>query len=363
MDAIYKKLAQVLDRIPNGFPATKSGVELKLLAKLFSVEEAELACHLTLAACAARTIAESVGWEEQRVFTMLKTMTKKGLIEAEKGEKNLCFKLIPFVVGFYERQNGRIDADFAQLFEAYYHEGFHLMMDLKPSVHRVVPIEKSIPVNIEVMPYERASVYIERARSWGVLPCICRVQRRLIGKACRHTEENCLVFSQKPNAFKQTETIRELSKEEALEILANAGKEGLVHSTANVQNGVTYICNCCTCSCTIMRGIAEYGHLNALGRSDFTIAIDSSLCSGCSLCIERCPFNALQLQEKDGLCHVDPLHCYGCGLCVSVCSSGALSLMAKSPDQCEPLARNESEWRDQRVAAMPHQAFGWAKKE
>jgi electron transport complex protein RnfB len=353
MDAIYKRLAQVLDRIPNGFPETKSGVELKLLAKLFTVEEAELACHLTLAARAPRSIAGSVGWEERRVFTALKEMTKKGLIEAEKGEKSLSFKLIPFVVGFYERQNGQIDAEFAQLFEEYYHEGFHKLMEYKPAVHRVIPIEKSIPVNIEVMPYERASVYIDQAQSWGVLPCICRVQRRLIGKACAHSEENCLVFSQKPDAFKRTKTIRALTKKEALEILADAGKEGLVHSTANVQKGVTYICNCCTCACTIMRGIAEYGHLNALCRSDFCISIDNALCSGCSVCIGRCPFNALQIRENNGLCNVDLVHCFGCGLCVPVCPTGALSLVHRSPDQCEPPALTESEWREKRAVEMP----------
>jgi electron transport complex protein RnfB len=40
---VYRRLAERLDAIPNGFPATESGVELKLLAKIFAPEEAALA--------------------------------------------------------------------------------------------------------------------------------------------------------------------------------------------------------------------------------------------------------------------------------------------------------------------------------
>jgi len=35
-DEIYRKVARVLDTLPNGFPATQSGVEIKLLKKVFT---------------------------------------------------------------------------------------------------------------------------------------------------------------------------------------------------------------------------------------------------------------------------------------------------------------------------------------
>ena len=47
-DPIYAKLAKVLDTLPNGFPATASGVEVKILKKIFQPEEAELFCDLRL---------------------------------------------------------------------------------------------------------------------------------------------------------------------------------------------------------------------------------------------------------------------------------------------------------------------------
>jgi len=355
MDNVYKELARVLDQIPNRFPETESGVELKILARLFTPEQAKLACHLTLEPQSSKSVAEQMGQDERETYTSLKGMVKKGLIEVERGEGGLSFKLLPFVVGFYERQNAQIDESFAHLFEAYYNEALHKMMAVKPSVHRVIPIEKTIPVNIEVMPYERASTYIEEAQAWGVLPCICRVQKRLIGQGCGHSEENCLVLSSRPSAFNRTDAIRAITKEEALEILTNADKEGLVHSTSNVQKGVTYICNCCICSCGILRGIAEYGYLNAVGRSDFFAAVDETLCTACSTCIDRCQFKALEIQANDAgeVCKVDRQHCYGCGLCVSSCPTGALYLELKPVTEIEPPPLSESKWREERGVALP----------
>ena len=45
-DQAYEDLAGALDRLPGGFPRTKSGVEITILQKLFEPEEARLAVHL-----------------------------------------------------------------------------------------------------------------------------------------------------------------------------------------------------------------------------------------------------------------------------------------------------------------------------
>jgi ferredoxin len=349
MENIYKQLARVLDKIPEGYPETASGVELKILAELFTPEEAELACHLDLEPQLSKTIARRIGREERSTFIILKGMTKKGLIGAERGKGGLAFKLIPFVVGIYENRNAQIDEEFAQLVEAYFNEAFFKIMADKPPVHRVIPIETVIPVNIEVMPYERASTYIDDAKSWGVLPCMCRVQKRLIGRGCEHTEENCLVFSSRAKAFDRTDAIRAITGEQAKEILANADKEGLVHSTRNVQKEITYLCNCCTCSCGILRGLVQYGQLNAVGRSDFFAAVDESLCSGCMTCIDRCRFNALEI--CNGIAKINRPRCYGCGLCVSSCPSEALALIPKPAAEIEPPPLSESQWREIRTRA------------
>ena len=352
MNQIYKQLAQCLDKIPNGFPETRSGVELKILAKLFTPEEAEVAYVMSLDPLSAKSIANRLGKHEREAFSILKTMVKKGLIEIERGRDGLLFKLMPFIVGFYERQNARIDAEFAELFEKYYREALYKMMTIKPSVHRVIPVEKTIPINIEVMPYERASTYIESAKSWGVLKCICRVQKNLIGQGCHHTVENCLVFSEKPKAFIRIDAIRNLSKKEALNILSQANEEGLIHSTNNVQDGITYICNCCSCCCGLLRGIIEYGSLNSVGRSDFYAEVNKTLCTGCSTCVDRCQFKALDIREE--ICQVDRNLCFGCGLCVTTCPADALYLIKKPAPEIEPPPKSEFEWREKRAKAREY---------
>lgn len=349
MNNIYKQLALHLDQIPNGYPETESGVELKILERLFGPEEAEVACMMSLEPLSTRVIADKYGKDERQTFITLKGMVKKGLIDIERGQDGLLFKLIPFIVGFYERQNAQIDMEFAELFEQYYSEALHNMMTITPSVHRVIPIEEAIPLNIEVLPYERASFYLEQAKSWGVLKCICRVQKGLIGEGCRHTVENCLAFSHKPDAFKRVDAIRSISKSDAFQILAQASQEGLVHSTRNTQEGVDYICNCCSCCCGLLRGIIEYENLNSVGRSDFIASVDQQVCTGCAACTDRCQFHALEISNE--LCDVKSNLCFGCGLCVSSCPSGALALKLKPIEEIEPPPKSESEWRRRRTKA------------
>lgn len=344
MNKAYQKLAIELDKIPNGYPKTESGVELKILAKLFTPEEADLAATLSLIPESVSEVAQKNNRSEIEAKVMLIAMVKKGLIELRKDEiKGLVFCLIPFVVGFYERQNAKIDKEFAELFEQYYKESFHQSMTADPSVHRVIPIEKTIPVNIDVMPYEKASTYLDNANAWGVLNCICRVQKKLIGEGCDHPVENCIVFSTKAGAFDRTNDIRTLSKKEALEILAEADREGLVHSTNNAQQDVNYICNCCTCSCGVLRGIADYGIHSSIASSDFYAVVDEDLCNGCEVCIERCQFNALKME--DDICMVDTTFCYGCGLCVTSCATQAISLNKKGAEEILIPPLTENDWR------------------
>ena len=348
-DPHFALLADELNKIPNGFPRTESGVELKILAKLFSPEDAALAATLGMEPKSLGEIAKENQLGEAEAKQRLIGMVKRGLIDIKREEgRGFAFHLIPFVVGFYERQNAKIDKEFAELFEQYYHESFHRTMLSEPSVHRVIPLEKAIPVDIDVMPYEKASTYLDQARSWGVLDCICRVQKKLIGQGCEHSVRNCLVFSPKPGAFDRSEEIESLSREEALEILAQADREGLVHSVNNAQTEVFYVCNCCTCSCGILRGMVEYGSENSIARSDFFATVDPELCTGCESCLERCPFEAMSM--ADGICEVDRKACYGCGLCIASCETEALTLVKKSPEELVAPPADDAAWRELRAA-------------
>lgn len=344
----YRQLAQRLDTIPNGFPATESGIELKLLAKLYTPEQAELAAVMRLTPEPAEAIAARVGWEPAAAYNALKDMARLGLIRAQRGEQGLAFGLMPFVVGVYESQLARMDEELARLFEAYFQESFgREVLSTPPSVHRIIPVEQSIPVDLEVFPYERASQLLEGANSFGVRDCICRVEKRLLGQGCDHPVENCLVFHPAENAFERSRTIRTISKEEALRILRQATEAGLVHSSANVQKGHGYICNCCTCCCGILRGLTEFGNAEAMARSNFHATVDSDLCIACATCLEVCPFGALSLPGD--IVEVDLGRCMGCGLCVPACPSEALSLLRKPETEITPPPLDEEAWLMERA--------------
>jgi Na+-translocating ferredoxin:NAD+ oxidoreductase RNF subunit RnfB len=344
---VYKKLARKLDAIPNGFPETERGVELKILAKIYTPEEATLASKMRLTSEIAEQIALRAGWNPAKATIVLEDMVRKGLIDAIGEGEQRKFCLMPFVVGVYEEQLGRLDEGMARLFEEYYQALGESLFSHSPSVHKVIPVEKSIPVEVQVFPYEQASALMDKAKSFAVGECICRVQKGLVGEPCKYPVEVCLWFASVEGAFDDHPNARVLTKEEAIQVLRESEEAGLIHSSANVREGHSYICNCCTCCCGMLRGISQLGIENSVAKSDFYATVDSEMCTGCETCVERCQFGAPSL--VDNVSRVDLKRCVGCGLCVVTCSSGSMTLVRKSEGQFSPTPRDMEEWMMERA--------------
>jgi ferredoxin len=160
---------------------------------------------------------------------------------------------------------------------------------------------------------------------------------------------NCINFAPSEGAFANTSYVKEIDKAEAIRLLREAEEAGLVHSVYNQQKGIYYICNCCPCCCGIMRGMMEFGHVHALARSDFCVAVDAEACTGCESCVERCHFGALAVPED--VCLVDPMRCMGCGLCVSECPVDALKLLRREAAEQVSPPLDHSAWRAERAAS------------
>ncbi|MGD2026449.1 MAG: 4Fe-4S binding protein [Anaerolineales bacterium] len=336
----YKLLALRLDALPQGYPATKDGAELRLLEKLFTPEEAELAAMLRLTLETSQEVAARIGGDPKETRLMLKGMAKRGLIRAGKIEKGLGFGLLPFVVGIYEYQAGRMDEELAALFEEYYQQAFTSVLEMEPLVHRVVPVNETIRVDLEVAPYESVTNILDQAKAWGVLDCICRQQKALIGDPCDHPIDVCMTFSSVPGAFDHNSTITALTRNEALDTLKRAADAGLVHSVSNSQEGLWYICNCCSCSCGVLRGMAEMGVANVIAKSSYILAIDPDQCTGCEECLPYCQFNALTMEGD--VMTVSELKCVGCGVCVAHCDALAMELVLREEVVEPPVT--EMEW-------------------
>jgi len=348
-DASYKKLARVLDTLPNGFPATEDGIELKILKKIFTPEEAELFCHLKLSFETTEQIADRIDMPLEELAPKLETMEEKGQIfGVDLGEVKL-YKMLPWVFGIYEMQMPHLDREMAEMCEAYAETFGKQFFENKPQLMQVIPIESEIEGEHQTLSYERVSNIIENSQSFMVMDCICKKEKALMGEPCDRPMRVCTAYAPIPNFFDNHPYGTPMTKEEAYELLKKTEEEALVHLTWNVQSGHYFICNCCGCCCGVLRGINEMGiQAGDVINSNYYARIDPELCTACGVCAdERCQVHAIE--EGDEAYEVVPEKCIGCGLCVTTCPTEAISLVKKPEEQIETPPKDEMDWFEVRA--------------
>ena len=345
-DQVYRELALRLDSIPPGFPATESGVELQLLARLYTREEATIVAAMRLTYETAGDIAARAGMDAGTAYEILSGAARKGLVRARPGEQERTFALKAGRAGLagygFRDVLRHADPKTEELYLQWAQETRGGAISDYPAARRVIAVEQAIPFRHEIHPYEQASEILSRAKSWGVADCACRTRTRHAGQGCSYPLSVCLFMSPDEDAFEDDELIRAISHEEALRILRESSDSGLVHTTANVGDHGPIICNCCPCCCPSLRAVIEFHRPTAVAHSDFRATVDEAACAGCGDCIERCHFSALSLLE--GVCVVDHARCMGCGLCAVACPQDALSLVRRPEGETPPPPADMDKW-------------------
>jgi ferredoxin len=343
-DGVYERLAAALDRLPNGFPRTASGVELRILARIYTPEEAALAAELTRDMEAVEEIAARCGLEPRAARKLLIQMTRRGQVWIERGDGTLRARLAPFIVGVYEAQAEVMDHDLAHLVEHYLSEGgVKGIMGPEPALHRVVPAHAALGAET-IMPYDDVRAILLAAKSFHVSDCICRKEQDLVGtRRCAFPLDVCLSFS----AHERPLGPGDLTQEEALALLARTEQVGLVHTVSNVRQGMGYVCNCCGCCCGLLRGITEFGIEHSVARANYLAVVDEAACIGCGLCVERCQVGAVIL--AGGLAVVDVARCIGCGLCVTGCPDRVAHLVPRGDAETRLPPADYRAWEDERL--------------
>jgi Pyruvate/2-oxoacid:ferredoxin oxidoreductase delta subunit len=332
----YEKLRAFLDSFPVGFRKTKSGVEIEIIKRLFTEEEAELAIFLTIRPERARSIARRARKDVAEMESKLESMAKKGLIFRSRRDNKTLYNSAPFMIGLYEYSVNKIDKELAQLFKDYYYEaGLEEIGASNVPGFKVIPLEETIQTDTTLFPYQMLENSIRNARVISVADCVCRKEAHLLGEGCDHPIETCLSFGAAAEYYIENGMGREITADEAIQIIKETDESGLVHAGANSKH-LSNICNCCPCCCISMKGITQLGQdkqkfMNAI----FESIIDEELCIACGNCVERCPVKAITMED---VAIVDRNLCLGCGLCASVCQEEAISLRLRE-DAVEPFNR------------------------
>jgi hypothetical protein len=77
---VYEQLAIALDRLPNGFPRTASQLEIQILKKIFSADEAALAGQLDATLEPVQEVSHRIGLPVEEVSHRLFKMARPGLV-------------------------------------------------------------------------------------------------------------------------------------------------------------------------------------------------------------------------------------------------------------------------------------------
>jgi len=190
----------------------------------------------------------------------------------------------------------------------------------------VIEVNAVIPDPRQILPLDVISEMLKGVNLIALSNCYCRSSKKIIGEACEHPLETCFYFDELAQMKLQTDYARQVTYEEAMQILYECETHGLVHNVSNCEGKIQTLCNCCECSCGVIKAWKR-GMRNTTSPSRFVVHLDAAKCTHRQDCVSACPVDALSMVA--GKLSLDALKCLGCGLCVTACQEGALHMVIR----------------------------------
>lgn len=323
MDERYEELSRRV-----GLGGTKGA------PKLFEMIANEKEADLMLAMPAdVPALAGATGLPENEVQDLVDGMFHKGLVFKSFRTDPISYRMCSNVVQFHDATILWPEAP-VEFLDAWQDFQETELMELKKAasdaglmgkpVMRVIPVNVSMEVKNQVLAFEDVKDIIDQAEVLAVTKCTCKVSAR----KCDTTLECCLQMNNAARYAIARGTGRELTHQEALDLMKKVEEEGLIHTVNNLKAVKQVICNCCSCCCQNFPGFIQYG-INSVDPSRYLAEIAPDICTGCETCLDRCFFGAIEMTDVNGqdIARIaDPEKCMGCGLCQVTCPEEAITL-------------------------------------
>ena len=264
-------------------------------------------------------LAKKLGWSESKVVDTMEEMSRIGILEYnwENPSKKKQYILPLFVPGAAELLNMRgwfvkEHPEVSDMFHEMTHQPLDGITQMIPpggagiGMH-VIPVEKAIPAEQKGASIEYLSHWLKKYEGQiGVGICSCRRAQTVRGEGSGDVEDYwCMGVGEFAQYCAETgKDNKNITYEEAIEILQKAEDNGYVHQITNIdgENKIFAICNCAPGVCYALRTSQLYNTPN-MSRSCYTAHVDKESCVACGKCVEVCPAGAAKLGQK--LCTKD----------------------------------------------------------
>jgi len=332
--SLYRELQLHLDKLPVGFPATGSGVEIELLEYLFTPDEAKIALCLGLVVSPLWRIKRR--YEKQfgpvnreYLAESLAGMFMKGNIR-RSDKPPYRYACAMLAIGIFEYHVDDLTPELMDILHRYFDEAFmdEFFSSSLPQL-RTTPHAKAVVPEHRIDTYDNIREYVrDTGRKIHVANCVCKQGEELLGRKCRQTDdyEICIMFGE--TSYAERGRARRITNSECLEILDRAEEKGLVVQPANSLQPYC-ICLCCGCCCGVLTSAKKFEKPAELFATNYHAVLDNTRCTGCGFCIKRCQMDAITRIDKKRV-SLDLDRCIGCGLCVTTCRQSAVTLEKKS---------------------------------
>ncbi len=330
-----------------GFP--ESGRFIKLLEAMFSPVEAEI-CRELIAPATCAELAARLGIEEQALSKTLDGLIDRGALTRGKTQFAFHTSVLGFhhdVVADTAPHTGpyAVSQEVKRLWDDFFRNEWSYTflnnaIKTQKAGGRSLPIWPAIGAlerspNIrpdEIMPEENWKLKIENAKRRILAPCGCRVS----WGGCDHPLMTCFACFDRPRGEyylgQPGRLLKEVTLAETFDVVREAEESGLVHWGD---------CYCCACSCENLFPVTRARRYDLMTPNRFLAVVDEDQCRGCQDCVERCPFEAIEMRKTANSrklkASVDAEKCKGCGLCIVGCKQQALTYrIVRPPEYLRP---------------------------